>query len=81
MGARKPSAAGLYLFPANSTSEGFVLLKNKNNALPLASSEKNLTVLGAAQTNVAYGGSGSGAQGTPGLAQLRLVFFVINFLH
>ena len=47
-------------------AEGFVLLKNKNNALPLASSEKNLTVLGAAQTNVAYGGSGSGAQGTPG---------------
>lgn len=42
--------------------EGFVLMKNQNNALPLASGEKNVTVLSAFME---YGGGGSGAQGVP----------------
>ena len=47
-------------------SEGFILLKNKNNALPLATTEKKVTVLGAQADSLAYGGGGSGGQGTPG---------------
>ena len=43
--------------------EGFVLMKNKNNALPLTkANEKNVTVLSA---YMAYGGGGSGQQGVP----------------
>lgn len=42
--------------------EGFVLMKNQNDALPLASGEKNVTVLSAFME---YGGGGSGAQGVP----------------
>lgn len=46
------------------TSEGFTLLKNENNALPLVS-EKRLTVFGSSAANYVHSGSGSGA-GTPG---------------
>ena len=45
------------------TGEGAVLLKNKNNALPLKSSEKKVTLVGkAAYSNVLGGQMGSGAQ-------------------
>lgn len=47
-------------------AEGFVLMKNKDQALPLAKGERNVTVLGAAADSLAYGGGGSGGQGTPG---------------
>lgn len=42
--------------------EGFVLMKNKSNALPLGENEKNVTVL---SSYMAYGGGGSGQQGVP----------------
>ena len=42
--------------------EGFVLMKNQNDALPLAAGERNVTVLSAFME---YGGGGSGAQGVP----------------
>lgn len=42
--------------------EGFVLMKNKDNALPLATGERKVTVLSAFME---YGGGGSGAQGVP----------------
>lgn len=42
--------------------EGFVLMKNQNDALPLATGERNVTVLSAFME---YGGGGSGAQGVP----------------
>ncbi len=38
--------------------EGFVLLKNEGNALPLASGSR-ITVFGKNSVNLAYGGSGS----------------------
>jgi beta-glucosidase len=47
-------------------AEGFVLLKNDNNALPLAKSERNVTVLGTAAGNLATGGGGTGGQSRPG---------------
>ena len=40
--------------------EGFVLLKNENNTLPLKET-KNLNVFGWASTNPIYGGTGSGS--------------------
>ena len=40
--------------------EGMVLLKNKNNALPLAKGSK-ISVFGKNSDNIAIGGSGSGA--------------------
>ena len=42
--------------------EGFVLMKNQNDALPLATGERNVTVLSAFME---YGGGSSGAQGVP----------------
>lgn len=47
--------------------EGFVLLKNENNALPLSKAERKVTTLGRRSTNLQLGGSGSGS-GTPGSA-------------
>lgn len=41
-------------------SEGAVLLKNDNSALPLSSSELNVTVFGLTSVHLVYGGSGSG---------------------
>lgn len=46
-------------------AEGFVLLKNKDNALPLAKSERKVTVLGSTADTLATGGGGSGSQSTP----------------
>ena len=40
--------------------EGFVLLKNENNVLPLENAKK-ISVFGKNSVNLAYGGSGSGA--------------------
>lgn len=45
--------------------EGFVLLKN-NGALPLAASERSVTVLGSEADTISTGGSGSGSQSHPG---------------
>ena len=47
-------------------SEGFVLLKNKDNALPLAADERSVTVLGESADSLATGGTGSGTQARPG---------------
>jgi beta-glucosidase len=47
-------------------AEGFVLMKNENNALPLSSSETNVTLLGSAASNPSIGGGGSGGLSTPG---------------
>ncbi len=41
--------------------EGDVLLKNANNALPLRSSEKNVTLFGMASVDLVTAGGGSGA--------------------
>ena len=44
--------------------ESITLLKNKNNALPLAKNAK-VTVIGSAANNLSQGGGGSGAQNQP----------------
>lgn len=41
--------------------EGAVLLKNQDNALPLSSSERDVTLFGAASVSPCYGGGGSGS--------------------
>ena len=49
-------------------SEGFVLLKNSGNALPLSATSQNhakVTVLGQQADTLATGGSGSGGQNKP----------------
>ena len=46
--------------------EGFVLLKNRENALPIAKTAK-VTVLGATADTLSTGGAGSGAQSRPTL--------------
>lgn len=45
--------------------EGLVLLKNENNALPLTSDERNVTLLGIKSIDIQTGGGGSG-NGTAG---------------
>ena len=49
------------------TSEGFVLLQNKDNCLPFTSSVKNISVFGKASTGLAYNGGGSGGGGSGGM--------------
>ena len=44
--------------------EGAVLLKNKSNALPLASDEKHVTLFGNASVNPAYHGAAGGPDNT-----------------
>ena len=46
--------------------ESFVLMKNKDKALPLATTERKVTVLGTASKALSTGGAGSGAQSRPG---------------
>lgn len=46
--------------------EGNVLMKNINNALPLAKTERKVTVLGSYADQLFYGGGGSGGQFDPG---------------
>ncbi len=48
-------------------AEGFVLLKNKDNALPVADTVRNVTVLGSRADTLFLGGGGSGAQSRPTL--------------
>ncbi len=44
--------------------EGAVLLKNENNALPLASGSRNVSVFGITSGDPVYGGTGSGSVDT-----------------
>lgn len=50
--------------------EGFVLFKNKSNALPLTETAPQVTVLGQSADALCYGGLGSGQQVSPGYAGL-----------
>ena len=56
-------------------AEGDTLLKNADNALPLASYEKKVTLFGMASVNLvtAGGGSGAGKTGNNGIAYTGLV--------
>lgn len=56
-------------------AEGDTLLKNADNALPLASYEKKVTLFGMASVNLvtAGGGSGAGTTGNNGIAYTGLV--------
>jgi beta-glucosidase len=51
--------------------EGFVLLKNENDALPLNPQEKNVSVFGVRSDNLILGGGGSGSGSSAGQATLR----------
>jgi beta-glucosidase len=46
------------------SEEGFVLLKNKNNALPISKEKARVSVFGKNSVNIIYGGSGSGGAST-----------------
>ena len=45
----------------NLAEEGFVLLKNKDNFLPMAAQGKKITLAGKSSNNLACGGAGSGS--------------------
>lgn len=53
-----------------TASEGFVLLKNDNNALPMTGSEK-VTLFGVSSADILYGGGGSGAVDTSTVPSLK----------
>ena len=48
----------------NLAEEGFVLLKNKDNFLPMAAQGKKITLAGKSSNNLAGGGAGSGSGST-----------------
>ena len=53
-----------------AASEGFVLLKNEDQALPLANGSK-VTLFGVGSADILYGGGGSGAVDTTTVPSLR----------
>lgn len=53
-----------------TAAEGFVLLKNENNTLPLASGNK-VTLFGVSSADILYGGGGSGAVDTSTVPSLK----------
>ncbi len=58
------------LFNEKATEEGFVLLKNDNQALPFASDEMSVSVFGKNSVNLVYGGSGSGGGHSEGASTI-----------
>lgn len=54
----------------NTAREGFVLLKNEAQALPIDSGS-NVTLFGVASADILYGGGGSGAVDTSNVANLK----------
>ena len=54
--------------------EGIVLVRNKNNALPLSSQDKYVSVLGWGAQDWVYGGSGSGRVATPAATNPRKTY-------
>ncbi|MGM9538948.1 MAG: glycoside hydrolase family 3 C-terminal domain-containing protein, partial [Candidatus Onthomonas sp.] len=53
-----------------TAAEGFVLLKNEDNTLPLASGDK-VTLFGVSSADILYGGGGSGAVDTSTVPSLK----------
>ena len=62
--------AGDSVAAAMAASEGFVLLRNENNALPLAGAPR-VTLFGVGSRDILYGGGGSGAVDTSTVPTLK----------
>lgn len=58
------------------TADSVVLLKNENNALPLAKSDRNVNVFGWASYSLRYGGGGSGGGSNPDRLGDKFHFFL-----
>lgn len=58
-------------FNEEIVEEGSVLLKNKDNALPLKNYEKNISLFGIRSVNLQLGGSGSGGGSSSGAKSLQ----------
>ena len=61
-----------YALSEEIAEEGFVLLKNESNALPLKAAEKRISVFGKNSVKLVYGASGSG--GKTGTNGIRTIF-------
>lgn len=62
--------------------EGFILLKNENNALPLATSatdKKAISVFGKNSVNLSYGGSGSSGGSSGGTEDIYTSLVAANY--
>lgn len=60
-------------------SEGIVLLKNKDNALPLKANEKTVALYGQDSVDFVYGGSGSGAINASTALNLKQAFEEVGY--
>ena len=58
-------------FNEELAAESFVLLKNEDNALPLSSSEKYVSLFGTRSDNIILGGAGSGGGSAPDAASIK----------
>lgn len=82
--SRQDSLERANKFNETIAEEGFVLLQNKNNALPLASSVKKLNLLGKNWSNPAFGGGGSSSfstssgDGIDGYTSIKNAGYTIN---
>lgn len=58
-------------FNIELAGESFILMKNENNALPLTSSEKYVSLFGTRSDNIILGGAGSGGGSAVGSSTVR----------
>ncbi len=73
------SAADTKQLCEDVVAEGLVLLKNKDKALPLSSSEKKIALYGQDSVDFVYGGSGSGAIDASTALNLKQAFEEAGF--
>ncbi len=58
-------------FNEELAAESFVLMKNDDNALPLSSSEKYVSLFGTRSDNIILGGAGSGGGSAPNAVSIK----------
>lgn len=77
--SKEKSAEAAYRLSEELCEDGIVLMKN-DNALPLAESERRVSVFGKNSVDMVYGGTGSGGRSTDAVVNLYQALEAENFV-